>query len=570
MSARLSGRCVRRYQILRDVIESGSESSSASRVLRIAVPLLLCGRAERSPTFAMEERVDQLNPSRRVNWSSLVAAHCQLRPSATAVRCDDREISWSELDERVSRAASWMRWNGVGVGDRIAVLTYNIPEFIEVAVAVARVGAILVPINFRLSGAELEQILADCAPVMIFVEDSLATLVPASWQKKLRVVAIASGGHPVANSLAYEVVLASGRPLQVLDDVDDNAVGFIMYTSGTTGRPKGAMLTHLNIFVQGITTMRAMRLDDENDVVLVATPLFHIAAFANLAPAMITGATTLVYPVGEFDAAKLVDSLQRHKVTHVFLVPAQWISVVNEPTLKQRELAVRTTAWGAAPATTALLTRMSETFPTALNVAVFGQTEMSPVTCVLKGEDALRKLGSVGRPVSYVQVRVVDSNMYDVAPGEVGEIVYRGPNMFSGYWNSPAATEAAFADGWFHSGDLVRRDDEGFVYVVDRLKDMIISGGENIYCAEVENALAAHPSVRDVAVVGRPDERWGEVPVAFIVLQPDAALPELAGLRIWLSERLAKYKHPKELRAIETLPRNASGKVNKAELRSIA
>jgi len=211
---------------------------------------------------------------------------------------------------------------------------------------------------------------------------------------------------------------------------------------------------------------------------------------------------------------------------------------------------------------------MGEAFPRALNVAVFGQTETSPITCVLRGEDSLRKLGSVGQPIPTIQYRIVDAAMNDVPVGEVGEIVYRGPTVMQGYWNKPEETEAAFADGWFHSGDLVKQDEEGFVWVVDRLKDMIISGGENIYCAEVENAIASHPAVLEVAVIGRPDERWGQVPVAVVNVAPGTEL-DLAGLQEFLSGRIASYKVPKDLTVIEALPRNAGGKILKGKLREL-
>jgi fatty-acyl-CoA synthase len=210
---------------------------------------------------------------------------------------------------------------------------------------------------------------------------------------------------------------------------------------------------------------------------------------------------------------------------------------------------------------------MAATFPGVANVATFGQTEMSPVTCVLDGDDALRKIGSVGRPVPANAVRIVDEEMNDVRQGEVGEIVYRGPNLMSGYWNKPEATAEAFEGGWFHSGDLVREDADGFLYVVDRKKDMIISGGENIYCAEVENVLAAHPAVADVAVVAAPHERWGETPVAVVVAADPAAPPTLDDLADWCRTRLASYKKPTQLLLLDALPRNASGKVLKPVLR---
>jgi fatty-acyl-CoA synthase len=213
-----------------------------------------------------------------------------------------------------------------------------------------------------------------------------------------------------------------------------------------------------------------------------------------------------------------------------------------------------------------LLRQMSDTFPGTQILAAFGQTEMSPVTCMLLGTDAIRKLGSVGKVIPTVAARVVDDDMNDVAVGQVGEIVYRAPTLMAGYWNNPEATAEAFAGGWFHSGDLVRQDDEGYVWVVDRKKDMIISGGENIYCAEVENVLAAHPAIIEVAVIGRPHEKWGEVPVAVAAIAESGLT--LADLDEFLSGRLARYKHPKGLEIVDALPRNPAGKVLKTELRA--
>ena len=227
-------------------------------------------------------------------------------------------------------------------------------------------------------------------------------------------------------------------------------------------------------------------------------------------------------------------------------------------------------SWGAAPAPDALLREMSATFPGTQILAAFGQTEMSPVTCMLLGEDAIRKRGSVGKVIPTVAARVVDENMNDVPVGEVGEIVYRAPTLMSGYWNNPEATAEAFHGGWFHSGDLVRMDDEGYVWVVDRKKDMIISGGENIYCAEVENVLASHPGIVEVAVIGRAHEKWGEVPIAVAAVAVDGPQKSLSleDLDDFLNERLARYKHPKGLEIVDALPRNPAGKVLKTELRA--
>lgn len=502
---------------------------------------------------------------RRINWSSLTATHAQQRPHQPAIRFNGRTRTWAQFDQRVSRFAAWLRTNGTGSGDRVALFTMNTPEFLEVVTGSARVGAIAVPLNFRLSGAELAFILEDSAPDVVVVEAALhPVLLESGWAGRTLVI---GAGAPTAGTRPYEAALADSDPTQVLDDVDDNSVAMIMYTSGTTGHPKGAMLTHLNLFVQGITTLRAFHMWGD-DVSLIATPMFHIAAISGILPMLITGGVIVVAPLGAFNPAELLDLLEAEQVTSVFLVPAQWQALVAQPDIASRKLALRTTSWGAAPASPTLIQAMVDAFPGALNVAVFGQTEMSPVTCVLRGEDARRKLGSVGKPLSYVQIRVVDANGDDVGPDEVGEIVYRGPNMMAGYWNRPDADEAAFAGGWFHSGDLVRRDDEGFVFVVDRLKDMIISGGENIYCAEVENALAAHPAILESAVVGRASDRWGEEPVAYLVLREGRSAPTLDELRDWLAPRLASYKQPKAVMVVEELPRNASGKIQKFALRN--
>jgi fatty-acyl-CoA synthase len=293
----------------------------------------------------------------------------------------------------------------------------------------------------------------------------------------------------------------------------------------------------------------------------------EIASIGAIAPMLLIGGTTVLLPSGGFTSAAALDLMEAERITSVFLVPAQWQLLCADPSLASRDLsALKIMSWGAAPATTTLLTRMAEAFPGVTNVAVFGQTEMSPVTCALSGTDALRKIGSVGQPVSIVAARIVDDGMKDVPPGEVGEIVYRGPSVMSGYWQNPEATAEAFRGGWFHSGDLVRADEEGFLYVVDRKKDMIITGGENVYCAEVENALAAHPAVAELAVIGTPHDRWGETPAAIAVLLPGASLT-LGELREWGTARLARYKLPTVLHVVDGLPRNASGKVMKSALR---
>ncbi len=343
--------------------------------------------------------------------------------------------------------------------------------------------------------------------------------------------------------IGFEDFLAEpGEPHAPLDIPEDTPC-LIMYTSGTTGSPKGAVLSYANMNAQALTCIRAMEITQES-VAFCTSPLFHIAGLGSLTPYFVLGGKTVLHPLGAFNATDFLDAVEAEQATTAFCVPAQWQMICEEPTVKERKLALQALCWGAAPASDTVLRAMADCFPNAFNVAVFGQTEMSPITCVLDGKDALRKLGSVGKPIPTIQARVVDDEMNDVAPGEVGEIVYRGPTMMSGYWNKPEATAEAFAGGWFHSGDLVKQDAEGFVWVVDRKKDMIISGGENIYCAEVEN-----------------------VPVAVVALVPGADELTLAELEPFLNESLARYKHPKDLVVVAELPRNPSGKVVKFELR---
>ena len=526
-------------------------------------------------TTTTQHPVDELHAARRNTWNTWVATHAEMNPDGDALRYLGRATTWAQLHERSGRFADALARRGVGEGDRVMLLTLNCPEFIEAVLGINELGAIAVPVNFRLTPPELAYLVSDCAPGLIVTDAVLAPLVGA-----IRAQGEDPGHHIVIGAettdpadgpgqTAYADTLIEGGDPHAPVDVREDSTALIMYTSGTTGRPKGAMISYENLTAQSLTCIRVFRLVDENGRALCAAPMFHIAAIGSIAPNLQLGGVTVVQPLQAFDPAALLDTLEAEQITSVFLVPVQWQVVCAEQQANPRTLALRNICWGAAPSTDTILRAMAETFPDALNAAVFGQTEMSPITCALDGDDALRKLGSVGKVIPTVQARVVDPFGEPVATGEVGEIVYRGPTMMSGYWNKPAETAAAFEGGWFHSGDLVRMDEEGFVYVVDRKKDMIISGGENIYCAEVENVIADHPRVREVAVIGRKDDEWGEVPVA-VVAQNESEEPDLGldELNYWLRERLASFKLPKELVHVGELPRNASGKVVKGVLRS--
>ncbi|MFD7845456.1 fatty-acid--CoA ligase FadD5 [Nocardia sp. NPDC059764] len=511
--------------------------------------------------------LDEPIRSARNHWVNQIATHAAMRPGHVAFKFKGAEITWKQLHERSEKFADALSRRGVGFGDRVLILALNYTEYIEAVMGINALGAIAVPVNFRLTPPEVAYIVADSGAQVIVTDSVLQPLaVGVAGQAADLSTVVVINGQSGEGVLGYDELLAEpGEPHAPLDIPEDTPC-LIMYTSGTTGSPKGAVLTHANMNAQALTCIRALEISPDS-IGFCTSPLFHIAGLGSLAPYFMLGGTTVLHPLGAFDATEFLDAIEAEQATTAFCVPAQWQLICEEPTVKERKLALRALSWGAAPASDTVLRAMADCFPDAFNVAVFGQTELSPITCVLEGKDALRKLGSVGLPIPTLQVRVVDDEMNDVAPGEIGEIVYRGPTLMQRYWNKPEATAEAFHGGWFHSGDLVRRDEEGFVYVVDRKKDMIISGGENIYCAEVENVLFAHPKIHEAAVVGRAHEKWGEVPVAVVALAAGIDELTLEELEPFLNESLARYKHPKHLVVVPELPRNASGKVVKVALR---
>lgn len=504
--------------------------------------------------------------ARRQNWVNQLERHAMMQPDAPALRFVGNTMTWTDLRRRVAALAGALSGRGVGFGDRVMILMLNRTEFVESVLAANMIGAIAVPLNFRLTPTEIAVLVEDCVAHVMLTEAALAPVAIGvrNIQPLLSVIVVA-GGSSQDSVFGYEDLLNEAGDVHEPVDIPNDSPALIMYTSGTTGRPKGAVLTHANLTGQAMTALYTSGANINSDVGFVGVPLFHIAGIGNMLTGLLLGLPTVIYPLGAFDPGQLLDVLEAEKVTGIFLVPAQWQAVCTEQQARPRDLRLRVLSWGAAPAPDALLRQMSATFPETQILAAFGQTEMSPVTCMLLGEDAIAKRGSVGRVIPTVAARVVDQNMNDVPVGEVGEIVYRAPTLMSCYWNNPEATAEAFAGGWFHSGDLVRMDSDGYVWVVDRKKDMIISGGENIYCAELENVLASHPDIAEVAVIGRADEKWGEVPIAVAAVTNDDL--RIEDLGEFLTDRLARYKHPKALEIVDALPRNPAGKVLKTELR---
>ena len=506
----------------------------------------------------------ELELSRTNTPISWLLRHAHELPDHVALRFEGETTTYTELLERVRSTAGVLAELGVKRGDRVILLSPNRSEFVDTTLAVLYLGAILVPVNFRLAAGEVSYLIDNAEPTVIVVDGELLTLGLDALRSHGSDIPVVSLDARTDGGLSLRDLTSASTPAPVAMGHTDDAA--IMYTSGTTGRPKGAVLTHGNFSSSALRTAKAWGIDD-SDTLMVASPLFHIAAFCSYLGHLVVGAGALIMPSRAFDATEILDAMEREGVTTTFLVPAQWQLLCDEPRVGERDLRLRYMSWGAAPATEALLRRMMQTFEGAGVTAAFGQTETTASGVSLPAADALQRVGSVGRPIYGFSIRVVDAQMDDVAVGEVGEIVYRGTGVMSRYWRNEEATAEAFYGGWFHSGDLVRQDEEGFIYVVDRIKDMIISGGENIYCAELENVIADHPKVAQVAVVGRADERWGEIPVAVVIPAEPSDPPTLAEVREFCDGRLARYKLPKELIVRPDYPRSGTGKILKSALR---
>lgn len=468
-------------------------------------------------------------------------------------------ISYREMCERVERAAAVLAAHGVTKGDRVALLAANSVDFIVAIFAISFLGAIVVPINFRLAAEEVRQIIRDCQPRCLLSDDEYAPMVrEASSMPMLRLGEMQAEGWAVSDDRHAPLVP------ELCDIRDDQA---ILYTSGTTGLPKGVVLSYANFLTSTMRATASWEYGLDGDVVLLSLPLFHVAGFSIVLNNIAHGATTLLSASSNFSAESVLDTMEAHGVTQTLMVPSQWQQVVEEQLHKPRDLKLRVYIWGASPASEHLLRSLREAFPYAKSHATFGQTETTGCGVALGHEDSLLKLGSVGLPDRNMAIRIVDEHFQDVATGDVGEILYRGPAVMSRFWNNPEATEAVFHNGWFRSGDLVRQDEDDYIYVVDRVKDMIISGGENIYSAELENIIDGHPQVREVAVIGRPDEKWGEIPVAVIVPFDAGNPPSLEAIREFCQPHLARYKLPKAVEYMSAFPRSGTGKIQKLFLR---
>ena len=503
--------------------------------------------------------------------SGIVARAAALYADRPAIVDAEGNLTWSQYAARIARAAGMLSGLGVGRGERFAIISRNSFRHAELLNAGYWLGAVPVPINYRLAAPEIRHILEDAQCGLVVVEDRFLPLLEhealAPWRGRVLHLGAAPAGAP-----AYEPLLARAPALPRHEaQPDDDAI--LLYTGGTTGRSKGVRLSHANIIANAIQLAIATRTSPD-DRYLHAAPMFHSADLIGTATTLVGGSH--VY-LGDVSGRSVLQSIHDHRVTFTNLPPTVVIMMLKEPDFDSFDVSsLRTLFYGSAPMAVEWVRRAAQKFPSAGLQQGYGLTETSPILCTLTPEEHRRALAtgndellrSVGKPVLGVELRIVDSEDRDMPVGQSGEIVVRGPNVTKGYLGLPEQNAKTFRNGWFHTGDIGRLDAEGNLYVLDRMKDMIITGGENVYSSEVEAVLYKHPAVHEAAVVGVPDEKWGEAVFAAIVPAPGATItPEeiIAHCRKYIGG----YKIPRRMVFLDALPKSALGKILKTELRRI-
>ncbi|VVP32897.1 Long-chain-fatty-acid--CoA ligase [Pseudomonas fluorescens] len=499
--------------------------------------------------------------------------HLQQRPNATAIRFQGRGITYAQFGDRVARLASALQALGVASGDRVAMLSFNSLRFIEYYQAVPWADGVLNPVNFRWSAAEIIYSLDDSQTSVLIVDDhhkDLGAKILAQ-AKTVRVVIYAGEGQTPEGMLNYETLIADSQPVEDARRGGDALLG-IFYTGGTTGHPKGVMLSHNGVSFSAFNSLCNDRCGVDA-AFLHAMPMFHLADFAAMTALFMSGGTHVVQQ--SFTPQGVLETIAQEKVTEILLAPSmiQMLLDWREEHGQHLDLSsLKCIVYGASTITPVLLDRTRAVFANAGFTQGYGMTELSPAATILGVEhhsaeyQANGKMYSAGLPGICVEVRIVDAQDNEVPRGTVGEIIVRGPNVMLGYWNKPEATAEALRGGWMHTGDGGYMDEDGFVYICDRLKDMVVSGGENIYSAEVETAIAKHPAVLQSAVIGIPCNKWGETVHAVIILKP-GVITSGEDIIAHCREYIAGYKVPRSIEFRDALPLSSVGKVLKTELR---
>jgi len=497
----------------------------------------------------------------------------QLRPNAPAMRFKGCKRSYSELGERVARLAGALRAMGMAPGDRVGLLAANSDRTLEFYLAVWWAGGSINPVNTRWSVPEMAYSLNDCDTRILFIDDPFLALVDALRRQAPAVRTWAYiGRHEAPAGMAdYEALIAGSAPVEDALRCGKDLAG-VFYTGGTTGKPKGVMLSHESMVLNGQMLLLSSYLDDTARLLHVA-PLFHLAGLTSLLRGILVGCEQIILPGFTIDG--VLHAIEHEGATHLMVMPTMLQMLVDDPRSAQADLSgMCHVGYGASPITEALLERAFALFPHAQFVQGYGMTELcAAVTCLAPRYHTLegRRLGrltSAGQAITGIDIRICDAKGRELPLGEVGEIQVRSPCVMLGYWNLPEQTTQAMCDGWFRTGDAGRMSDEGFVYIVDRFKDMIVSGGENVYCAEVEGALAQHPAVAAAAVIGVPSQSWGEAVHAVVVRRPDTQV-DPRELIDHCHRLIAGYKCPRSVEFVDALPLSSAGKVLKFMLREV-
>ncbi len=518
-----------------------------------------------------KQQIDEALGSRLL-LGEMIARNSRKFPDKEALVYGDTRLTYKRFNARINQLAHALLDVGITKGCKVAILAFNCNQFMEAYFALAKIGAVAVPLNFRLHAEELTYIVNHSEAQAFIIGDAFVQTVKEVQQDLPQVTKyISITDTPVEDMLHYETWIASYPEDEPLILVEEEDPVFIMYTAGTTGRPKGAVLTHKNEMTMWMLASTFVLSEPEisdlsNSTGFAAPPIFHLAAFGFCQVVLFLGAT-LVLPVEVFNPTYIMKTIEEEKINAIILVPAMANFLLMLPDLDKYD-ASSLQIWitGAAILPTETRKRIMNRFPKVKIFDLFGQTEMSPVVSGLAPSQYEGRETSVGKAIPFIEIRVVDDEDNDVPIGAVGEAVYRGPTVMKEYYNDPEATAEAMRGGWFHSGDLVRQDEEGFIYIVDRKKDTIISGGENIYPAEIEEVLYKHPKILECAVIGVHDEEWGESPKAVVVLNEGEELTEEEVIEFCKSH-LASYKKPKSVDFVDALPRNPTGKVLKRVLR---
>lgn len=501
------------------------------------------------------------------------ALHRQMQRAADEVAIVDGALqwTWAELGDHVARFAGAIQALGAGQGDRVAILARNGAPFVQFILGTLWAGAVINPVNLRWTADEMAWSLVNCDTRILLIAPEFEHLLPEILAKAPCLRHVLSTAEPATEGVAARQEWLDCAPLvpDALRRNDDMAA--ILYTGGTTGRPKGVMLSHANI-VCSVMGALSNRGSAPHGVFLHSAPLFHIGAISGLMIALFGGSRCIM--LAGFEPLAVLEAIAAHRVTDLFLVPTMLRMIIDHPRFADFDTSsVKGIRYGAAPIDDALLDRVLGEFPDVGFTQAYGMTELSPACCLLSPADhtqEARRQGrgrSAGRATNVCEVRIVNSEDKELPRGEVGEIAVRGPTVMLGYWNLPEETAHAVRGGWMHTGDLGRMDEAGYVTVVDRLKDMIITGGENVYSAEVENVVSTHPSVAAVAVIGLPHDLWGETVHAVIVLRPGME-PDAGSIEAHCRASLAGYKIPRSIEFVDALPLSAAGKVLKTVLRA--